>query len=81
MRQLLTARTADGRTIRMIFHAIAGTRMMCPEPVMATESRFLAALARAKAVELRADRLGLVYLAGDGRTSTLEFKTSAMRPE
>ncbi len=54
--------------------AIAGTRMMCPEPVFAVESRFLAALARAKAVELRSDRLRLVYTRNDGREAVLEFR-------
>lgn len=54
--------------------AIAGTRMMCPEPVMTIEARFLAALGRAKAVELRGERLRLLYARADGRDAVLELR-------
>lgn len=46
--------------------ALAGTRMMCPEPVFAIESRFLAALPRANGLRMRAGRLGVVYTGATG---------------
>lgn len=52
--------------------AVAGTRMMCPEPAIGIESRFLAALPKAQATRLRAGRLGITY-AGPKGTATLIF--------
>ena len=54
--------------------AIAGTRMMCPQPIMAIETRFLAALGRVKAVERRGDRLRLLYTRDDGGDAALELR-------
>jgi heat shock protein HslJ len=53
--------------------AIAVTRMMCPPPIDAIEGRFLAALGRARAVERRDDRLGLLTTDEDGHAVTLVF--------
>lgn len=60
--------------------AIAVTRMMCPEPIHGIERRFLAALADAKAIELRNGRLGLVTTGDDGRPATLIFTLDATAP-
>lgn len=57
--------------------AIAVTRMMCPPPLDALERRFLGLLARARALELRDDVLGLVTTDEDGRSVTLRFAPDA----
>jgi heat shock protein HslJ len=54
--------------------AIAATRMMCPPPIVAVESRFLEALARTKAIELQDKKLSLVYATADGREAKLSFR-------
>lgn len=56
----------------IIVGAIAGTRMMCPEPVAGTEGRFLAALPKAQAIRQRGGRLGITY-AGPKGVATLVF--------
>jgi heat shock protein HslJ len=55
---------------------IAATRMMCPPETMSTESRFLDALPRAKAIELRGTKLGIVYASPEGPEAVL-----TLRPE
>jgi heat shock protein HslJ len=52
--------------------AIAGTRMMCPEPAHGIESRFLAILPRARELRVRSGRLAIVY-AGQRGTAKLIF--------
>lgn len=52
--------------------AVAGTRMMCPEPAAGMEARFLAALPTADAIRLRDGRLGITY-AGPKGLATLLF--------
>ena len=54
--------------------AIAATRMMCPDPTMTTESRFLETLTRAKALELRDTKLNLVYTTPNGTDAALTFR-------
>ena len=60
--------------------AIASTRMMCPPPIFAVESRYLTALARATHVGLRGDRLAITYATEDGGTATLFFREAPARP-
>ena len=54
--------------------AIAATRMMCPPPIIAVESRFLESLARAKALELEGSKLHLVYTSAQGSEARMSFR-------
>jgi heat shock protein HslJ len=51
---------------------VAATRMMCPEPAIGIEGRFLAALPRARTIRLRDGRLGVTY-EGPSGVATLVF--------
>lgn len=64
-----------GRTVAV--GAMAVTRMMCPPPIDAVERRFLGALGRARAIERRADELGIVTTDDDGRAVTLRFRAES----
>ena len=46
---------------RLHFEHIAATRMMCPEPAMALESDYFAALEQVETYQLSIDRLTLYY--------------------
>lgn len=58
--------------------AVAGTRMMCPEPAAAVEARFLAALARAQSVHMRDGRLGISYVGPKGTARLVFDETRAV---
>jgi heat shock protein HslJ len=57
----------------LVLGPVAGTRMMCPEPAMAVESRFLAALPRAKRLGRVGDMLAVVYRLENGGEATMLF--------
>jgi heat shock protein HslJ len=64
-----------------VVETIASTRMMCPEPVSKMEARFLDLLAGAKAVELRGERLDVVYTTPDGQDGALGFHPATPRSD
>jgi heat shock protein HslJ len=57
---------------------VAGTRMMCPEPAMATETRFLRSLGGAKKFTFVAGQLALTS-EQDGTLSVMYFDRAAPR--
>ena len=58
--------------------AIAGTRMMCPEPAHGIESRFLAILPHARELRLRSGRLAIVYAGQRGPAMLIFDETRAV---
>ncbi len=58
--------------------AIAGTRMMCPEPALGIESRFLAVLPKAQTLQMRAGRLGIAYAGPQGTAMLIFDETRAV---